>query len=190
MSLLVTCPSGQYGTRCETCGHCENRFCEKTTGVCLRGCAPGYRMPKCREGCNAGTFGVKCQSTCFNCKRGSTCDHVTGRCPTGCIPGWRGDNCTLECPNNTYGACTPCGLCAEDDPCNIGTGHCPRGCKFGWTGPTCKTGWLIFGAAGAVILVIVAVVIGGAVYNVRKLKRRYQNSYVEFAERCNRLYEL
>ncbi|XP_046564718.1 low-density lipoprotein receptor-related protein 4-like [Haliotis rubra] len=91
----VTCPSGQYGTRCETCGHCENGFCETTTGVCLRGCAPGYRMPKCREGCNAGTFGVKCQSTCFNCKRESTCDHVTGRCPIGCIPGWRGDNCTL-----------------------------------------------------------------------------------------------
>ncbi|XP_067658788.1 pro-epidermal growth factor-like [Haliotis asinina] len=136
--------------------------------------------------CSSGQNGARCEA-CGYCRDG-LCEKSV--CLRGCVPGYRMPNCREECPKNTYGACTPCGLCSEDDPCHIATGHGPRGCKFGWTGPMCKTGWLIFGAAGAVVFIIVVVVICGTVYNVRKLKRRYQNSYVEFAERCNRLYEL
>ncbi|XP_046381850.2 low-density lipoprotein receptor-related protein 5-like isoform X1 [Haliotis rufescens] len=88
----ASCPGGQYGVSCESCGHCEEGgICEKTTGVCLRGCAPGYRMPMCREECQNNTYGT-C-TPCGLCAEDDPCHRVTGHCPRGCKFGWTGPTC-------------------------------------------------------------------------------------------------
>jgi hypothetical protein len=46
------CPNGKYGIECfERCPFCLNRGpCHPETGVCERGCAPGYMGKSCDMG--------------------------------------------------------------------------------------------------------------------------------------------
>lgn len=44
-------------------------------------------------GCDDGTFGTNCSSTCGHCHKGQPCDKKTGACPKGCGPGYEGIYC-------------------------------------------------------------------------------------------------
>ena len=46
---VTECDDGQFGENCVfTCGTCLNEFpCNKTTGLCDEGCAPGYNGKYC-----------------------------------------------------------------------------------------------------------------------------------------------
>ncbi|XP_025409390.1 tyrosine-protein kinase receptor Tie-2-like [Sipha flava] len=45
------CESGKYGADCnQTCSsNCYNNSCDPYTGICSRGCVPGYVFPRCLE---------------------------------------------------------------------------------------------------------------------------------------------
>lgn len=44
-------------------------------------------------GCDDGTFGTNCSSTCGHCHKGMPCDKKTGACPKECDPGYEGLYC-------------------------------------------------------------------------------------------------
>lgn len=49
--FLVVCPIAQYGDACEyACGHCLNKTCSISDGICLEGCSPGFVGNRCLEG--------------------------------------------------------------------------------------------------------------------------------------------
>ncbi|XP_071094598.1 pro-epidermal growth factor-like [Haliotis cracherodii] len=134
------CPAGRFGADCRPCGNCRERsVCEKTTGLYMSGCSPGYLGDYCRDACTPGTHGENCESECGNCA-GVACDPISGSCPQGCEGGWHGTDCKTACPAYTYGAgCTACGMCAAGMPCDKGSGACPAGCCAGWTGNKCNS---------------------------------------------------
>ena len=49
---LEDCEYGYYGTDCrQACGKCSGAFlCDRVTGVCAHGCAPGYHSELCTIG--------------------------------------------------------------------------------------------------------------------------------------------
>lgn len=65
--LSVECSFGYFGEQCNgICGHCkDNSACHHFTGTCAKGCAPGYRFPKCTEGIYHTVF-----------KKNTICYHV------------------------------------------------------------------------------------------------------------------
>ena len=49
---LEDCEYGYYGTDCrQACGKCSGAsLCDRVTGVCAHGCAPGYHSELCTIG--------------------------------------------------------------------------------------------------------------------------------------------
>lgn len=45
------------------------------------------------EGCENGTYGHICQSTCGHCQHQDNCYHSNGTCLEGCSPGYQGYLC-------------------------------------------------------------------------------------------------
>lgn len=65
--LSVECSFGYFGEQCNgICGHCkDNSACHHITGTCAKGCAPGYRFPKCTEGIYHTVFiKILCATMC------------------------------------------------------------------------------------------------------------------------------
>ncbi|XP_052795940.1 uncharacterized protein LOC128228579 isoform X2 [Mya arenaria] len=91
------CEDGRFGKGCfGTCGHClDGLACNKTTGFCDQGCAPGWTaLPTCKHECQGDTYGLMCHSSCsHNCKAG--CNKVNGAC-NGCADGLKGNFCDVK----------------------------------------------------------------------------------------------
>ncbi|XP_062603233.1 multiple epidermal growth factor-like domains protein 10 [Saccostrea cucullata] len=142
------CDKGSFGDFCEkNCsGHCaEGLHCNKTDGVCPRGCEDGWILPNCNETCKKGFYGTVCSLSCGFCALNATCDHVTGSCPSGlCQPGWKktqDKRCDKECEYGSFGkhcmySCSR--QCKEKLHCNKINGACFGGCKDGWTNDQCN----------------------------------------------------
>ncbi|XP_034321960.2 protein draper [Magallana gigas] len=119
--------------------HClDDSPCNKKTGVCDRGCSPGYINSDCGTECSTGYFGMNCRENCSgHCVNNESCDHVTGVCFNGCQDGYIGARCDEICKKGYYGkncslVCSPnCKTCRHTD------GLCS--CKAGWMGPNCTT---------------------------------------------------
>nr|XP_022305549.1 uncharacterized protein LOC111112375 isoform X5 [Crassostrea virginica] len=134
------CDDGAYGYGCvNNCsGYCLNDTpCDKETGHCDIGCAPGYINAFCSQKCNSGTFGNGCTGRCSgNCLNNDVCHHIDGACTGGCMNGYIGKLCSKACIKGYYGRnclsnCFPnCKICNPTD------GTCT--CMAGWTGLNCS----------------------------------------------------
>lgn len=50
MSTSLECDEGTFGTDCSgVCGYCHQGQCDKYTGICASGCAPGYNGIYCNK---------------------------------------------------------------------------------------------------------------------------------------------
>ncbi|WAQ98314.1 SREC-like protein [Mya arenaria] len=121
------CDDGRFGTGCfGTCGHCLDGLpCNKRTGYCDQGYAPGWTAePTCKQECADGSYGLACNQTCSKTCNG-TCEKKLGICPD-CIPGVGGDFCDEECLPGMYGArCKhKCGACGNRTTCHTASGIC------------------------------------------------------------------
>ncbi|XP_046561539.1 platelet endothelial aggregation receptor 1-like isoform X2 [Haliotis rubra] len=101
---IFVCSDGWFGEDCEIQCHCSlnTEVCNKITGQCLSGCAPGYMGTDCQTACQEGYYG-DCTSKCGNCRNAAFCDKTTGTCPGGCEPGWQTDTCLQPCQDGWYG---------------------------------------------------------------------------------------
>ncbi|XP_071081735.1 receptor-type tyrosine-protein phosphatase epsilon-like [Haliotis cracherodii] len=137
---IFVCSDGWFDEDCDKQCHCSQNteVCDKITGLCLTGCAPGYTGRNCQSACPDGYYG-DCTSKCGNCRNAVHCNTATGYCPGGCAAGWLTDTCHQPCPDGWYGInCTSqCGNCLDGHACNKSTGICPRGCASGWMNDTC-----------------------------------------------------
>ncbi|KAK3591415.1 hypothetical protein CHS0354_005342 [Potamilus streckersoni] len=97
------CENGTYGSGChEICGHCiqGNNSCSTIDGHCKDGCQEGWKGEKCNIGCESGTYGPGCKDLCGNCLNGSnSCSTKDGKCIGGCLAGYKGDTCKLGIRN-------------------------------------------------------------------------------------------
>ncbi|XP_062576058.1 uncharacterized protein LOC134237898 [Saccostrea cucullata] len=142
------CRNGNYGSNCkDKCSrHCARGLpCRKTDGICVEGCAAGWKSPNCSEACNHGFYGQECNNTCGHCAKNKTCNNVYGSCPSGeCAPGHKPTpdrKCNQECENERFGNnCmeTCSGHCRGGLPCNKTDGICRGGCAEGWMNPFCN----------------------------------------------------
>ena len=50
-SSISACPDGSYGDRCTgECGVCKDGVpCDKTSGICSKGCSEGWSGDKCKN---------------------------------------------------------------------------------------------------------------------------------------------
>ncbi|XP_071083833.1 multiple epidermal growth factor-like domains protein 10 [Haliotis cracherodii] len=147
---IFVCSDGWFDEDCDKQCHClqNTEVCDKITGQCLTGCAPGYTGINCQSvdqrivlhdntACPDGYFG-DCTSKCGNCRNAVHCYKASGFCPGGCAAGWLNDTCLQPCPDGYYGDCTSkCGNCRNAVHCNKATGYCPGGCAAGWLTDTC-----------------------------------------------------
>ncbi|XP_065939043.1 multiple epidermal growth factor-like domains protein 11 isoform X1 [Magallana gigas] len=155
------CVSGfyPYFATCTACSKgCVNvtsgPTCDSTSGICARGCTPGWIGEKC-DRCDSNYY--KAGDTCYKCSDhcASSCDGTTGSCFGGCREGYWGTRCENacspfcqenacfhtngtcinECINGFYGLpCeTPCGAC----PCDRTQGTCVGACSVGFYGEQC-----------------------------------------------------
>ncbi|XP_046556751.1 multiple epidermal growth factor-like domains protein 6 isoform X2 [Haliotis rubra] len=98
----TACAPGYYGANCDySCAarHCKvDSVCDAIHGVCVGGCAAGYRGTDCRQACASGRYGDSCIKYCNSrhCHNtGDSCPPDTGECSNaGCQPGWAGPDCT------------------------------------------------------------------------------------------------
>ncbi|XP_046563504.1 protein draper-like, partial [Haliotis rubra] len=138
---IFVCSDGWFDEDCDKQCHCSlnTEVCDKITGQCLSGCAPGYMGPDCQTECPDGYYG-DCTSRCGNCLNATFCDKTTGICPGGCAAGWRTDTCLQPCPDGYYGPnCGfQCGSRVDGDVCIRTNGTCPRGCAAGWFSDRCN----------------------------------------------------
>ncbi|XP_046568089.1 multiple epidermal growth factor-like domains protein 11 [Haliotis rubra] len=138
---IFVCADGWFGDDCDKQCQCFNNteICDKITGQCPSGCAPGFIGADCQTACAGGYYGINCTSECGNCLNDlDICDKETGACPSGCSAGWTSVTCTQPCADGFYGInCTnECGRCLED--CNKTSGACLGGCQPGWLNGTCQ----------------------------------------------------
>ncbi|XP_046566123.1 uncharacterized protein LOC124274789 [Haliotis rubra] len=91
---IFVCSDGWFGEDCDKQCHCspKTEICDKITGQCQRGCAPGYMKPDCQTACPNGYYG-NCIPKCGNCLNAAYCDKATGICPGSCEAGWLTDTC-------------------------------------------------------------------------------------------------
>ncbi|XP_022097258.1 tyrosine-protein kinase receptor Tie-1-like [Acanthaster planci] len=84
------CPLGYYGLNCVTLCHCNGKAaCDKHTGYCSGGCAPGYTCVS--RQCESGYFGEDCNQACL-CRDDTPCDAITGSCQSGlCLEQYQSD---------------------------------------------------------------------------------------------------
>ncbi|XP_046552770.1 receptor-type tyrosine-protein phosphatase mu-like isoform X6 [Haliotis rubra] len=138
---IFVCSDGWFGEDCDKQCHCSQNteVCDKITGQCLSGCAPGYMGTDCQTACPDGYYG-NCTSKCGNCLNAADCNKATGICPGGCAAGWQADICLQPCTDGYYGPkCGfQCGNCVDGDVCIKTNGTCPGGCAAGWINDTCK----------------------------------------------------
>ncbi|XP_038069293.1 tyrosine-protein kinase receptor Tie-2-like [Patiria miniata] len=74
------CPVGYYGLNCVSKCHCyNNAACDKYTGYCSVGCAPGFTCVS--RQCEPGYFGEDCSQGC-RCLYDRRCDGITGYRPS------------------------------------------------------------------------------------------------------------
>ncbi|XP_046566122.1 protein draper-like [Haliotis rubra] len=136
---IFVCSDGWFGEDCDKQCHCfvNTEICDKITGQCLSGCAPGYMGTDCQTECPDGYYG-NCTTECGNCLNAADCNKTTGICLGDCEPGWLTDTCLQPCEEGYYGDCTSkCGNCYNAACCNKDTGICPGGCAAGWLTGTC-----------------------------------------------------
>ncbi|BFY97013.1 hypothetical protein BsWGS_00053 [Bradybaena similaris] len=134
---LVNCASEENLEACKR--YCLGRcltWCNSSSGMCAV-CAPGYKLPYCKDPCGEGRFGHNCAEKCSSRCKAELCDPATGVC-YACSDGYVGERCNGQCIPGFYGAgcvnsCPP--TCA-DGLCNFATGDCTR-CYPGYTGPGC-----------------------------------------------------
>ncbi|XP_038066655.1 angiopoietin-1 receptor-like [Patiria miniata] len=75
------CPVGYYGLNClSKCRCLGDAACDKDTGYCSVGCAPGITCVS--RQCEAGYFGEDCRKEC-HCLDDAACDGITGSCQSG-----------------------------------------------------------------------------------------------------------
>uniref|UniRef100_A0A0L8HVM8 Fucolectin tachylectin-4 pentraxin-1 domain-containing protein n=2 Tax=Octopus bimaculoides TaxID=37653 RepID=A0A0L8HVM8_OCTBM len=132
------CTPGKYGTHCDGKCNCRKKdICDRVTGICPRGCPPGFRSATCQKACRKGTYGDECRKRCHCID--SSCNPENGHCAHGCEAGYLGESCQEFCKEGTYGInCTKTCNCADDDACNPMHGACPRGCFPGYGGSGCQ----------------------------------------------------
>ncbi|XP_071083834.1 protein draper-like [Haliotis cracherodii] len=140
---IFVCSDGWFDEDCDKQCHClqNTEVCDKITGQCLTGCAPGYTGRNCQSACPDGYFG-DCTSKCGNCRNAVHCYKASGFCPGGCAAGWLNDTCLQPCPSGYYGPdCgVQCGNCLDGDVCIKTNGTCPGGCAAGWITDRCNQG--------------------------------------------------
>ncbi|XP_067678468.1 scavenger receptor class F member 1-like [Haliotis asinina] len=127
-----------------------NRYCDRHTGRCLEGCAPGRWGHQCQKqcsgkceksgclqdvgtcllGCIDGWFGQLCDEPCPENCLDNRCNFFRGHCDF-CKPGFIGEKCDLSCTNCADNACTYNKL--------LSSIRCTKGCVRGWTGVDCLT---------------------------------------------------
>ncbi|GFX21494.1 multiple epidermal growth factor-like domains protein 6 [Trichonephila clavipes] len=135
---MIVCEGGFYGPHCDRPCDCVNAIsCDPLTGQCL--CFPGWKGQRCDEGCEEGSFGVRCEGNC-KCPK---CDSVTGLC-LECPPGRRGSHCREKCSPGRFGAhCKHRCRCENGASCDLQNGTCL--CRPGFTGARCEhacpAGW-------------------------------------------------
>ncbi|XP_071083720.1 receptor-type tyrosine-protein phosphatase mu-like [Haliotis cracherodii] len=139
--LILVCGDGWFGDDCVQQCNClsSTEICDKVTGQCISGCAPGFIGPECQTPCSGGYYGINCSSRCGNCLDTNVCNKTTGSCPRNCAPGWLNDTCLQACLDGFYGinCSSTCGNCLDPDVCNKTTGSCPGECAPGWLNDTC-----------------------------------------------------
>ncbi|XP_046551927.1 protein draper-like [Haliotis rubra] len=99
---IFVCSHGWFGEDCDKQCHCSlnTEVCEKITGQCLGGCAPGYMEIDCQTACPNGYYGPNCDDQCGNCVDGDVYIKTNGTCPGGCAAGWINDRCNHHCHTN------------------------------------------------------------------------------------------
>ena len=55
--------------------------------------------------CKQSTYGLECNHTCGNCRKGESCNHVNGSCLNGCDVGVYGDKCDIGKLSNLPNFC-------------------------------------------------------------------------------------
>ena len=55
--------------------------------------------------CKQSTYGLECNNTCGNCRKGESCNHVNGSCLNGCDVGVYGDKCDIGKNSNLHTFC-------------------------------------------------------------------------------------
>lgn len=119
---LITISSAMLPMVCaEKCAHC--RDCDLVTGLCPKGCFPGYYGPTCDltccangethlcdqssgkcQSCRAPFYGHDCLSECAPGCFAGHCLQDSGEC-NGCVPGLWGYNCENSCGGGCGGEC-------------------------------------------------------------------------------------
>ncbi|XP_046565014.1 scavenger receptor class F member 2-like isoform X1 [Haliotis rubra] len=141
------CLPGRYTEGCDTLcpstcrlSYDNVRYCHRTSGKCLEGCAEGWWGSTCNETCGQGCKKKACYqedgvciSDCMEGWHGRKCDkhnclnrHVSGRCTDGCKDGWIGAVCSERCGAD-------CMKCHQ-----FSSAYCLV-CKPGLYGPDCQS---------------------------------------------------
>ncbi|KAK0065100.1 multiple epidermal growth factor-like domains 10 [Biomphalaria pfeifferi] len=139
----TACSIGQWGLNCiNQCSiNCYNRSCDRTTGVCDKGCNGFTDPPICNEACSSGQWGLNCISQCsINCYNRS-CDHVTGVCDKGCNGFTDPPFCNTACSSGQWGlnCINQCSINCYNASCDRTTGACDKGCNGFSDPPYCNT---------------------------------------------------
>ncbi|XP_052793366.1 uncharacterized protein LOC128227154 isoform X2 [Mya arenaria] len=141
----LACSKGTYGENCSgNCSSfCVDGQCDHITGVCDRGCIPGYDYNKdthCKTPCQVGTYGQNCANFCGHCRSKEACEESTGKCANGCDLGFSGKMCKEPCKNGFFGynCSLSCHCNGSDFMCDDRYGNCSSGCSFGYGGFNCS----------------------------------------------------
>ncbi|XP_052794507.1 uncharacterized protein LOC128227739 isoform X2 [Mya arenaria] len=142
----LACLKGTYGENCSgNCSSfCVDGLCNHITGVCGRGCVPGYDYkmdPQCNYPCQDRTYGANCTHVCGHCRNPKrSCEKSTGQCANGCDLGFSGKMCKEPCVNGYFGynCSSPCHCNGSDFKCDTRYGNCSSGCSFGYGGFNCS----------------------------------------------------
>nr|XP_022300739.1 cell death abnormality protein 1-like [Crassostrea virginica] len=89
-------------------------------------------------GCQRGSYGENCVSSCPDNCLSNLCELVTGNC-FQCDAGYKGPRCDMECNGSVYGhdCGNTCGSCINDTQCHHINGSCLQGCGPGYKGDKC-----------------------------------------------------
>ncbi|XP_071119356.1 uncharacterized protein [Haliotis cracherodii] len=151
------CNPSWFGDNCRReCPNCAEGNCIRRSGVCQKGCLPGFHgkrcdlkcasyckmregmynyvycdqnTGRCLDGCTDGHYGDLCKRNCSKTCHAHVCEQNSGKCNYGCQSGRHGDFCDRKCS-------VRCGR-STDRQCIQADGSCNLGCLKGWYGSHC-----------------------------------------------------
>ncbi|XP_071083835.1 uncharacterized protein [Haliotis cracherodii] len=188
---IFVCSDGWFDEECDKQCHCSQNteVCDKITGQCLSGCAPGYMGIHCQSACSDGRHGHHCQSECGQCKENLPCNKINGTCDQGCQPGFQEPTCK-ECVDGMYGddCMSRCGQCKDSLTCDKSSGECPEGlCP---ATPGCLSREAPVVATLGTLLVLAVIALLTSIFYIRRLKcqpdalqKKPEDNYISLDEK-------